>query len=329
VVVQAAEASSLLSRRSPFFPDVPFAEPPRELAQIATPETLAEFLRLVSELFSRGDDPLGTPRPPAPIIPSFPPFPTPNIPPPLPPPPPRVAPGGTVNVPRVLGATGDPAGVRRPRFPDQEQLGRAQQIGQIIAQLLGLRKARQNADKQRRAFEQFLAARLDLIRRSQMGFGQSGFAVSGPLIGAGAGELIQSLIGAGVGFLGERFGQQAAQLPALGLPAFPTGLQGPLLGPQMGGGGGCPPLFRAGAGAMRVSPVPWFPVQAPNGKWFFFGHLGRPPPLHADTEARSRKGHASRRKRWERLGSEQSYQSAGTRSLTSPLLTASAGAGDG
>ncbi len=54
---------------------------------------------------------------------------------------------------------------------------------------------------------------------------------------------------------------------------MPGGEVGPFTG---GGGGVCPPLFRAGASVLRMSPVPWFPVQAPNGKWFFFGHLGTP-----------------------------------------------------
>jgi len=106
-----------------------------------------------------------------------------------------------------------------------------------------------------------------------MGFGQAGFAISG----AGAvGTLTDLAIAAGGAFLADRFGGPAA-LPAL--QSFPTapgipGLQG---GAPFGGGGACPPLFRTGAPAgFSMRPVPWFPVQAPNGKWFFFGHLGTP-----------------------------------------------------
>jgi len=184
-----------------------------------------------------------------------------------------VRPGGSVNQPVVLGSTGDPTGVRRPTFPNQEQLSRAQQIGQIIRNLLALRRARQNADKQRRAFEQFLATRLELLRRQQMPFGQSGFA-AGPVgtavatgLGAFGGTLLESLI--------NRLTIDQTQLPGQ-QPAFPAapGIPG-LQGGAPFGGGGCPPLFR-GAMSARMSPVPWFPVQAPSGKWFFFGHLGRP-----------------------------------------------------
>jgi len=185
----------------------------------------------------------------------------------------QVTPGSTVNVPVVLGSTGDPSGTRRPRAPDPEGLTQAERIGRLIFNFLALRKARQTADKQRRAFEQFLAARLELIREAQMPFGQSGFAVGG--LGGGAiGALTDLAISAGGAFLADRFGGSipAAQAFPTSLPSAPV--QGPLLG---GGGGSCPSLFRSGAPAgFRMSPVPWFPVQAPNGKWFFFGHLGSP-----------------------------------------------------
>jgi len=103
-----------------------------------------------------------------------------------------------------------------------------------------------------------------------MPFGQSGF-VAGPVgtavatgLGAFGGTLLESLISR----LSGGDVQTVPQFPAA--PGIP-GLQG---GAPFGGGG-CPPLFR-GAMSARMSPVPWFPVQAPSGKWFFFGHLGRP-----------------------------------------------------
>jgi len=202
----------------------------------------------------------------------------------------RVAPGGTVNVPVVLGATGDPSGTRRPRFPDEGQLEAAEAVGRLVANLLALRKARQNADKQRRAFENFLAARLDLLRRATMPFGQSGsqFVAPGgaliPGIGGVIGGLLPGLI--------ERF---LPQLPGFGpeIPQLPPGIPG--LSPPMGGGGACPPLLRGGAPAgFRMSPVPWFPVQAPNGKWFFFGHLGT--PTFSKLKGRRRHHHHSRKR---------------------------------
>jgi len=209
----------------------------------------------------RGD---GDFRPPPPLPgPGFPPLPQPLE---------AVTPGGTVNIPVVLGSTGDPGGARRPRA-DPEGFSRAEQIAQIVVNVLALRKARQTQDKQRRAFEQFLAARLELIRRAQMPFGQSGFA-AGPVgtavatgLGAFGGTLLESLIARLAG------GDVATTVPQFPeAPGIP-GLQG---GGAFGGGGACPSLFRPGTGAMRLSPVPWFPIQAPNGKWFFFGHLGRP-----------------------------------------------------
>jgi len=106
-----------------------------------------------------------------------------------------------------------------------------------------------------------------------MPFGQAGFV--GPLGGGAIGALTDLAISAGGAFLADRFGGgQVQALPAL--QAFPAApVQGPLLGGM--GGGGCPPLFRTGAPAgFSMRPVPWFPVQAPNGKWFFFGHLGTP-----------------------------------------------------
>ncbi len=221
----------------------------------------------------RGDDDFRPP-PPLPGI-----GPTPQFPPLE-----AVTPGGTVNVPVVLGSTGDPGGARRPRAEDSRS--NAERVGELLFRFLALRKARQTADKQRRAFEQFLAARLELLRRAQMPFGQSGFSA-----GNGGRDFFGDLIGAIGGFVEDRFGR-----PGFGtnLPAPPT--QGPGMFPMPpggGGGGACPPLFR-GAPAVRVSPVPWFPVQAPNGKWFFFGHLGRPTFSRLKSP---RRHHHHRRKR--------------------------------
>jgi len=105
-----------------------------------------------------------------------------------------------------------------------------------------------------------------------MPFGQSGFV--GPLGGGATGALVDLAISAGGAFLADRFGGGAVtQLQAF--PATVPGIPGLQGGAPFVGGGACPPLFRGGVSA-RMSPVPWFPVQAPSGKWFFFGHLGRP-----------------------------------------------------
>jgi len=259
-----------------------FAEPPAPPPVIGSPEALAAFLALIGEVFARGDPLPGAPQP-FPAVPS------------RPPPPARVRPGGTVNVPVVLGSTGDPTGVRRPRFPDDEVVTRTRQVAQLVRDFLALLEARRTADKQRRAFEQFLAARLELLRRAQpMPFGQAGFAAT-PLLTGGIGGVIGQLGADAIEGLLARLSGNLAQPTFPSLPAFPQ-VQGP---PGMAAqlstlGGACPPLFRAGAASMRMSPVPWFPVQAPNGKWFFFGHLGS--PTFSKLKSRRRHHHHSRKR---------------------------------
>jgi len=129
-----------------------------------------------------------------------------------------------------------------------------------------------------------------------MPFGQAGF-VAGPAIGGGLGALADLAISAGGAFLAQKFGPETglgfpgAQTLGLAAPGIP-GLQG---GGAFGGGGACPPLFRTGAPAgFSMRPVPWFPVQAPNGKWFFFGHLGT--PSFSKLKGRRRHHHHSRKR---------------------------------
>jgi len=125
-----------------------------------------------------------------------------------------------------------------------------------------------------------------------MGFGQSSFVGStsiGPFVGGALG----GLAGDAFEFLLERLLPQGpgfgVPVPTTQLPAFPTFPQLPgqqpafppapgIPGLQGGGpfGAACPSLFRDRGSVLSVSPVPWFPMQAPNGKWFFFGHLGSP-----------------------------------------------------
>jgi len=126
-----------------------------------------------------------------------------------------------------------------------------------------------------------------------MGFGQAGFQ-AGPAAITGLQTLADLAISAGGAFLANRFeGFPGAQTLSVApqAPGIP-GLQG---GAPFGGGGACPPLFRAGAPAgFSMRPVPWFPVQAPNGKWFFFGHLGT--PTFSRLKARRRHHHHSRKR---------------------------------
>jgi len=138
-------------------------------------------------------------------------------------------------------------------------------------------------------------------------FGQSGFVGTtaiGPFLGGALGGLAGDAFEA---VLDRLFRDQPGTIetqPFPRLPAFPPQLPGqqPTGFPSvpgldlsvLGGGGGCPPLFRTGTGAMRVSPTPWFPVQAPDGKWFFFGHLGKPTFSKLKTR---RKHHHHRAKR--------------------------------
>jgi len=229
--------------------------------------------------------------------------------------------GGTVNVPVVRGSTADPRGTLRPTAaafipkpppppPREPPPPTAQQaafnIARVLLDLL-LRRRQENAlrDAQRRALEinaQRLAA-INAARGAAMPFGQSGFVGSavGPFLGGTLGGLagdaievlIERLVGGGVSTTQPR------------LPAFPTLPQLPGQQPTfptvpgldlsvLGGGGACPPLFRTGAGAMRVSPTPWFPVQSPDGKWFFFGHLGT--PTFSKLKGRRKHHHHSRKR---------------------------------
>jgi len=210
-----------------------------------------------------------------------------------------VAIGGTVNVPVVPGSTSDPRGTLRPteaaflpkppppgpRSPPRPTAPQAAaNIARVILSLL-LQRQRERAlrDAQRRQRELIAAAAA--LRRQQMPFGQSGASFIGPVAGGAIGGAIGGLAEDAIGALIERFFPRETTLPTLpqlpgfpSLPAFPPTL--PQLPPGIpglsGGAGVCPDLFRMGTGAMRVSPTPWFPVQAPDGKWFFFGHLGKP-----------------------------------------------------
>jgi len=123
-----------------------------------------------------------------------------------------------------------------------------------------------------------------------MPFGQAGFSAGsvGTAIATGIGAFGATALEA----LIFRLGQGGEGGGGNGIPAppqLPSGIPG-----LSGGGGVCPPLFRTGAPAgFSMRPVPWFPVQAPNGKWFFFGHLGT--PTFSRLKARRRHHHSRKR----------------------------------
>jgi len=214
-----------------------------------------------------------------------------------------VAIGGTVNVPVVPGSTSDPRGTLRPteaafvpkppppppRTPPRPTATQATaNIARVILSLLLQRRnERALRDAQRRQRE-LIAAATALRRQQAMPFGQSGF-VGTTAIGPFLGGTLGGIAGDAIETLLERLIGGGDVLTQTQLPAFPTFPQLPgqqpafpaapgIPGLQGGGAfaGACPNLFRPGAVAMRESPVPWFPVQAPSGKWFFFGHLGKP-----------------------------------------------------
>jgi len=274
-----------------------FVGPAGELPTLGTPDFTSLLQTLAVALGAIGGR---TPTTGAPSFPSLPPLPS------LPSAPvfERVAAGGTVNVPVVPGSRTDPAGTQVPRFPDttQERLLEilrllGPQIANEIAQRRAARRQRELIEEQLNAFRAALAAREASLRRLALltgtggrtvPFGQQGSSASfvggilpgviGGTIGTVAGDFLEDLIER-LFRRGETSPGQPQPPPIPGLPAFPQlpqlppGIPG--LSPPVGGAA-CENLFRAGAGAMRVSPVPWFPVQAPNGKWFFFGHLGKP-----------------------------------------------------
>jgi len=211
----------------------------------------------------------------------------------------QVAIGGTVNVPVVRGSTADPRGTLRPTeaafvpkppppppataAPPTASQASLNIVRQLIALLLQRRREIAIRDAQRRQSE-LIAAAAAQRRAALMPFGQAGF-VGTTAIGPFLGGTLGGLAGDAIEVLLERL----IPGPEARLPAFPTFPQLPgqqpalpaapgIPGLQGGGafGGACPPLFRDGGSVLRMSPVPWFPVQAPNGKWFFFGHLGSP-----------------------------------------------------
>ncbi len=223
----------------------------------------------------------------------------------------RVDPGGSVNAPVISGSAADPRGAIRPEFPAARSTpggpatptlppappGCAEWVSAALNLATQIRNERALRDAQRRQSE-LIARAEEFQRRQAMPFGQSGFV--GP-IGAGVGGTIGGIVGSlgadAIEALLQRLtggGQVATSLPAL--PAFPVIPQLPPGIPGLSGGGGaCPSLFRGAAPTgMRMSPVPWFPVQAPNGKWFFFGHLGT--PTFSKLKARRKHHHHSRKR---------------------------------
>lgn len=213
--------------------------------------------------------------------------------------------GGTVNVPVVPGSTADPSGTKRPTFPDTRRERILETLRLLLPQILNEIAARRAQarrqeliDAQLAAFRAALAARNAQLQRERraptMPFGQSGFVgPTGSLLGPVVGGALGNLAGDAFEFLLKQLfpGDPAPPTtqPFPSLPAFPTLPQLPgqqpafpvapgIPGLQGGGafGGACPQLFRPGASVLRESPMPWFPVQAPSGKWFFFGHLGKP-----------------------------------------------------
>lgn len=215
-----------------------------------------------------------------------------------------VTPGGTVNVPVILGSAQDPTGQQRPRFPDTRREQLLQLLSKLFDQFLAdqagrraQRRAEDVIDAQLVAFRAALAARqaqLERERRPPVGTGAFGQAGTLQLRGTNGGASDPGLLERLLAAAGQLFpGQGFPSLPAA--PRLPAEMQGPPGFPEQLAGlaGACPPLFRPGTSVLRVSPVPWFPVQAPNGKWFFFGHLGT--PTFSKLKGRRRHHHHRRR----------------------------------
>jgi len=230
----------------------------------------------------------------------------------------RVAPGGTTNVPVVLGSTQDPTGRQRPRFPDDARARIVETINILLRQFFAERAGRKAADRQREiirarlnAFLAALAARNAAIERilrerrlSAMPFGQSGFASSGG--GGGGGGFLETILSAAPDIIGAlRGGRGGFQFPQVPFPPLgPPGVvpfvgpilrtgagvaggvaAGELLGSLFGGDGAtCPGLFRPTAG--RTRPVRVVSVPDPDtGEARFFGHLGTPVLFSRDVSA--------------------------------------------
>jgi len=220
----------------------------------------------------------------------------------------RVDPGGSVNAPVVLGSAADPRGAIRPEFPAARSTpggpapptlppappGCAEWVSAALNLATQIRNERALRDAQRRQSE-LLANAAEFQRRQAMPFGQAGFVGSLPAVGGTIGGIVGSLGADAIEALLRRLtGGGDVALPSL--PAFPVLPQLPPGIPGLSGGAAaCPSLFRGAAPqGMRVSPVPWFPVQAPNGKWFFFGHLGT--PTFSKLKARRKHHHHSRKR---------------------------------
>jgi len=224
----------------------------------------------------------------------------------------RVSPGGTTNVPVVLGSTQDPTGRQRPRFPDDARARIVETINILLRQFFAERAGRKAVDRQREiirarlnAFLAALAARNAAIERilrerrlSEMGFGQSGFS-SGTGLSAGGG-FFESILSGAPDIIRALRGGRETFAPPLGLPGgapsfgplvrqIPAVLAGVAGGELLeglfgNGGAACPPLFRAGAARSR--PVRVVSVPDPvTGEARFFGHLGTPVLFSRDISA--------------------------------------------
>jgi len=204
-----------------------------------------------------------------------------------------VTPGGSPNVPVVVGSTSAPGGTTRPSFPGDACGPALVAALRIVAQLMAQRQQRKAQDKQFEIIQAYLRAlreRAELVQRinaaqgrQQMGFGQAGLTAIGAGLGTIGGVALEALIAQLTRPdvpTTQQFPPPPPGVPQLAIP--PTIPQAAAAALAVGGAG-CAP-FRGG-GRTTATAVRFQSVNPVTGRSVWFGPLGSPLAFSGDVSA--------------------------------------------